>query len=240
MERMLMVVFNEETRAYEGKAALRQLELEQSITIFGQAVIARRADGTTTIQQYDDPAPLRTAGGMAVGSLIGLLGGPVGLAVDSLSGLAAGVVADFDNARVAEDFIEEGLRLLTPNKVALVAEIAEDWTTPVDTRMEALGGTVLRRALWEVEDRMGEREIAAMKADLRQMKHEIAQTAAARRDHLQAKITQLEHAIDRKQKKAEERWKAFQARQRAKREIVKRKAVAARRAIKELAQTPVV
>jgi len=239
MERMLIVVFNEERRAYEGKAALRQLELEQSITIFGQAVIARRADGTTTIQQYDDPAPLGTAGAMAVGSLVSLLGGPVGLADGSLSGMALGVVADFDNARVAEDFIEEGLRLFTPNKVALVAEIDEDWTTPLDTRMEGLGGTVLRRALWEAEDTIGERQIAAMKSDLDQMKEEIAQTAGARRDHLQARIAHLEQTIHRKQQKAVERWNGFQARQQAKRKILERKAVAARRAIKDLAQTTV-
>ena len=32
MERMLVVVFDSETKAYEGKSALRQLEREGSIT----------------------------------------------------------------------------------------------------------------------------------------------------------------------------------------------------------------
>jgi len=71
------------------------------------------------------------------------------------------------------------------------------------------------------------------------MKEEIAQTAGARRDHLQARIAHLEQTIHRKQQKAVERWNGFQARQQAKRKILERKAVAARRAIKDLAQTTV-
>ena len=36
---------------------------------------------------------------------------------------------------------------------ALVAEIREDWTTPLDQSMEAVGGKVFRRALSEVKHR---------------------------------------------------------------------------------------
>ena len=40
--------------------------------------------------------------------------------------------------------------MLLPNRVALVAEIAEEWTTPVDVRMEQIGGIVYRWTLPEV------------------------------------------------------------------------------------------
>ena len=42
MERMLVVVFDDETKAYEGKSALRQLETEGSITIYRAAVVAKK------------------------------------------------------------------------------------------------------------------------------------------------------------------------------------------------------
>jgi hypothetical protein len=35
---------------------------------------------------------------------------------------------------------------LTPGKYAVVADVDEDWVTPVDTRMKAVGGPVFRRS----------------------------------------------------------------------------------------------
>ena len=37
-------------------------------------------------------------------------------------------------------------------KVVIVAEIDEEWVTPLDTRMEMLGGVVDRHARWDVID----------------------------------------------------------------------------------------
>jgi uncharacterized membrane protein len=99
-----------------------------------------------------DSGPLGTLADTALGSLIGLLGGPAGLAIGATVGFTAGATVYLSNARISGDFIDDVTKVLLPNSIALVAEIEEDWTTPVDTRMEALGGTVFRRALSDVED----------------------------------------------------------------------------------------
>ena len=78
-----------------------------------------------------------------------------------------------------------------PGKVAVVAEIDEDWTTPVDTRMEPIGGIVFRRALSAVKDTVNSEETAAMKADIAQIKAEHAQAHADRKARIQEKINQL-------------------------------------------------
>ena len=62
MDRMLVVVFDNETKAYEGKKALLQLDAEGSISAYAYAVLAKHADGSTTIKQGDDPGPLGTLG----------------------------------------------------------------------------------------------------------------------------------------------------------------------------------
>ena len=49
MERMLVVIFDNETKAYEGASALRELEREGSVTIYGGAVVVKNADGTTSV-----------------------------------------------------------------------------------------------------------------------------------------------------------------------------------------------
>ena len=59
--------------------------------------------------------------------------------------------------------------------MALVAEIEEDWTTPVDIRMEAIEGLVFRRALSEVKHQVHEENVNSMKADMAQFKAEQGQ-----------------------------------------------------------------
>ena len=76
-----------------------------------------------------------------------------------------------DNARIGSDFIDD-VSKMSPNRVAVVAEVEEEWTTPIDTRMEAIGGTVFRRGLADARDASDSKEVAAMKADLAQMKAE--------------------------------------------------------------------
>ena len=107
MDRMLVVVFDSENKAYDGKKALAQLENEGSIAVYAYAVIGKNPDGTTMLKQGDDPGPLGTLVGTSVGSLVGLLGGPVGLVVGATAGLFAGGMADLNNARVGEDFIDD-------------------------------------------------------------------------------------------------------------------------------------
>ena len=239
MERMLVVVFDNEKKAYQGESELKQLEREGSLSIYADAVVVKHADGTVSVKQVDDEGPLGSLAGTAVGGLIGLLGGPVGAAIGAGSGLALGALFDVDNARIGEDFLEDVSKSLTPNKIAVVAEVEEEWTTPVDTRMEALGGTVLRRALWEVEKTVNDEEIAAMKADLKQLKSEISQANADRKAKLQKKIDQLGAKIDARIVKAAQRQDAFEARQKAKKDVLKKSAAAAAQALKALAHTPV-
>ena len=239
MERMLVVVFDNEKKAYEGKTALGQLQAEGNLTIYQEAVILKHADGTVSVKQIDDSAPVNTLTGTAVGALIGVLGGPVGVALGAAGGAGIGVLYDADTLQVGEDFVEDVSKSLAPNKVAVVAEVDEEWTTPVDARMEALGGTVLRRALWAVQEQVRREEIAAMKADLAEFKSEAANARAEHKAKLQKKIEQLTAKIDAQDKKLTERLGAFEARQKAKKAVLKKNAAAAGRAIKNLAETQI-
>ena len=228
MDRMLVVVFDNETKASEGKKALLQLDGEGSISVYAYAVLAKHADGTATVKQGDDSGPLGTLLGTSFGSLIGLLGGPVGLAIGATAGLAVGGAADLNNARVGEDFIDDVTKTLLPNRVAVVAEIEEDWTTPVDTRMEAIGGSVFRRALSEVKQTIHEENVAAMKADLAQMKAEHAKAHADRKAKLQEKINQLDSKIQAQLQKAKDGREAVERQAKAKVRVLEAKAAAAK------------
>jgi len=228
MDRMLVIVFDNESKAYEGKKALLELDNEGSISVYGYSVLAKAADGTATIKHGDDVGPLGTLLGTSLGSLIGLLGGPAGVAVGAAAGMLGGATADLDNARIGSDFVDDVNKVLTPNRVALVAEVEEDWTTPVDDRMEALGGKVFRRALSEVTQTVNKEGVAAMKADLAQMKSEHAKARADRKAALQEKIHQLDSKIQAWEQKDKDRTEAVERQAKAKLQAIKNKATAPR------------
>jgi uncharacterized membrane protein len=228
MDRMLVVIFDKESKANEGKNALFQLEDEGTIVVYAYAVVARNAEGVARVAQNDDPRSIGTVLGTSLGALIGLLGGPVGAGLGAAAGLAAGASVDVYHVRIGEDFVEEIRQQLSPEKFALVAEIDEDLTAPVDTRMEALGGTVFRRALSEVKQKLNDEHTAAMKADRAQLKAERAKAHADRKAKLQEKINQLDSKIQGRLEKAKERRQAAEREAQAKAELLKAKAAVAK------------
>src|SRR5208282_1667110 len=114
-----------------------------------------------------------------------------------------------NNARIGGDFVDDVNKELLLNKFAVIAEIQEDRTTPVDTPMEAIGGVVFRRA---------------MKADVAQMKAEHAKARADRKAKLQEKINQLDTKIQAHLEKKKERRVAAERQAKAKVELLKTKA----------------
>lgn len=205
MEKMLVVVFDNETKAYEGSQALHQLDSEGSVTIYAEAVISKNGDGTIAMKQGDDDFPIRTVSGTAIGSLIGLLGGPVGVAFGALAGTMAGGLADLAVAGVDSDFLTAVSNVLTPGKCAVVADISEEWVTPVDTKMEALNGFVFRTAKASFEQEQRAREAAEMRAEIDQLKAERAHVKAERKAKLQAKIDELTTRLQGKLEQARQR-----------------------------------
>jgi len=228
MDRMLVVVFDNESKAYEGKKALLQLDGEGSIGVYGYAVLAKNADGSASIKQGDDVGPIGSLVGTSLGSLIGVLAGPVGLAVGASAGLLAGGAADVNNVGIGYDFIDDVSKVLSPNRFAVIAEVDEDWTTPVDTRMESLGGTVFRRALSEVQEQIHDENVAAMKADLAQLKAEHAKAQADRKAKLQERINQLDSKVQAQLQNAKDRREALQRKAQAKVQFLKDKAAETR------------
>jgi uncharacterized membrane protein len=226
MDRMLVVVFDSETKTYAGRDGLLRLETEGTISVYAHAIIAKNADGTVHIEKHDDTGPIGTAVGIEVGSLVTLLSGPEALAIGLGTGFLAGGAADLHKARIAKDFVEDVSKELHSNRFALVAEIEEESTLPVDTAMEKIGGKVFRRTLAEVKHTIHAKHIAAMKADLAQFKVEHARADAKRKAKLQEKINQLHAKIRVQVRKAKEIRDAAEYRAKAKAEVLKAKAAA--------------
>ncbi len=188
MDNMLVIIFDSEIKALEGSRSLQKLQEEGSINLYSKAVISRDANGNVAVRQKGDMGPVGTAVGLLTGGLIGLLGGPVGLFLGSYAGTVGGLLYDMAQIGVGQDFLTEVERTMQPGKSAVVAEVGEDWTLPVDTCMEDLGGVVIRRTRREFLDAQINRDVAAMDADLTKLEAERDRATGEARVKLQKKV----------------------------------------------------
>jgi uncharacterized membrane protein len=188
MDKMLVVVFPTEGAAYEASKALSSLDREGSIVLYAKAVIAKDQAGRVAVKHATDEGPLGTTVGLLTGTLVGLIGGPAGAAIGATMGTFSGGMFDLARVGVGTDFVDEVAGSLQPGKVAVIAEINEEWVTPVDSRMEALGGEILRRARTEVVDAQIASEQAAVKEELADLKAEAAKATGEAKSKLQKRV----------------------------------------------------
>src|SRR5687767_9000289 len=196
MEKKLVAVFDNETQAFEGLSALKDLHKNGDITLYANAVVTVDASGKVHVQQTTAGGGLGTATGLLVGSLIGIIGGPVGLAFGAGTGTMAGLAADIGHDYVNADFVDEVSGKLKKGKTALIAEIDEPWTLPVDIQLAELDGIVFRRLDSEVEDDQLRRESEAIVAEYNEWKEEM-------KDGIDAGTTKMNKALANVKEKAQ-------------------------------------
>ena len=63
MDRMLVVVFDNESKAYEGSRSLQQLDGDGSIAVYATGVVAKNPDGTASVKEGADTGPLGNSDG---------------------------------------------------------------------------------------------------------------------------------------------------------------------------------
>lgn len=168
MENYVGIVFNSDEKAFDGLHALWHLDDEGDITVHGAAVIHRDQFGHVDVATKDSDLGVRTIVGAGIGALLGALAGPIGSAagiagassiaagsaagIGAAAGGAAGLTADAAKAGEREEAGSESRFVMSPGQSAVIAEVSEDWTTPIDTAMSRLGGVVYRRTKGAVRD----------------------------------------------------------------------------------------
>ncbi len=210
MDKIVVVVFPGENGAYDGMWALEDLNNEGSIHLYAKALITRGADGKVIVKQRDDNALVGTGVGLLIGMLVGAFIGPLGVVVGANAGALGGLTLDFMHAEIDRDYLDEIGQSLKPGKAAVVAELSEDWTPLVNSRMEELGGAVLRRSRADVVDAQMERDIAMIKADLAALESERDQAVGNARSRLQAKVDAAKAKLQAKQDQVQARIEASQ------------------------------
>jgi len=216
MNKILVSVFPNETAAYQGLSALRELHGAGDITLYDADVIIKDASGKTALKETTSHGPLGTIVGIVGGSLVGVVGGPVGVAVGAYMGGIGGAMYDLFKLGISMDFIDEVTTSLRPGTAAVVSDLDESWITPVETKLVPLGAVNIRQTRNQIDDELLDREADELNAELAQLRAEMRETNAANKAAVQARIdattTKLHELDDRIVKKLADLHADFDAR----------------------------
>lgn len=223
MSKFVVIVFPSEEQATKGAQLLDELNEEGTISLYATARLGKDAEGRITHKETSGRGPRGFVLGALAGALVGMLGGPPVAAVGAASGALMGGWRDAIDLGLRADFLDEVSRELKPGHWALVAVMDEEWVSPLDSAMEAIGGRVIRTRRAEFEDhRLGEEiemacsELADYDAELSQAEGSAKAGLATRRKEVLARIEQAaertEARIERLREETEAKIEALQER----------------------------
>jgi uncharacterized membrane protein len=225
MNRVIVVVFNERSQAFDGLDALRKLDHEDALALHEYAIIQKQPDGTCVVVDNNNKEGLRTLLGLSVGALIGVPGGPPAAALGAVAGTMVGAAAETDSALMIYDFVDKLSDELASGNFALIAIIDEEWTKWVDLRMQELGGVMYRYTLSEVKSVEQSADFAQLKVDLALLKAELAQAKADAKASLHERINRLDAKIKQQIDAAEEKRRAAESKADASARLLKHEVV---------------
>ena len=184
--------------AYQALTDLRQLAVQGQIRIAGAAVVARDADGRVDVKSEvgDDPY-VGTASGGIIGLLVGIIGGPVGVLLGGTYGALVGSLFDIDDLATTDSVLGEISKQVQPTRTALLAHVTEQSPEVIDTAMERLGGQVMRRSVFEVEQEIAAAQEAQRNAE-REARSELRKTRLEKsKEDAHAKVEELNSKLHR-------------------------------------------
>jgi uncharacterized membrane protein len=205
MDKMIVIVFDGEPAAYAGSRALKELHWEGSITLYSGSVIVKESNGRVQLKQVVSLGQAGSILGTATGALVGALADEA----HASTGTALGGPPNLGSAGVSEDFLRDVARSLRPSKSAVVAEIEEDWITPLDSLMDMLGGIVFRRVRAELGDAQLERDAIVLHAETKHLRDELSHVVGPAKMKLQVKADEARARLERARDQAQRRLDAM-------------------------------
>lgn len=158
---VIIAAFDTRNQAYDAAG-----EIDRMGDVKSGAIIEKDPLGNVTILESRDLPTAwglgGAAGGALVGALVGLLAGPgaaaagtavgaaaatSGAAVGAASGGLTGGAADLVNWGLKDSYLDTAATYLLPGKTAVVAEVEEGSTAPIDDAVRRHGGIVYRETV---------------------------------------------------------------------------------------------
>jgi uncharacterized membrane protein len=201
-DNVLVVSFGDDpehdANAYQALTDLKQLDSQGQIKIAGAAVVTRDPDDRVDVKSEvaNDPY-VGTASGGIIGLLIGIIGGPLGVLLGGTYGMLVGSLFDIDDVETTESVLREISSQVHATRTAVLAQVTEQSPEVIDTAMARLGGEVMRRPVFEVEQEIAAAQDAQRKAK-REARSELRKARLDKnKDDAHAKVEELKSKLHR-------------------------------------------
>ena len=197
---VISVSFDADSNAYAALTALQELDAQSRVGVEAAAVIVRGDDGTLSVK--DGVGSYRSEGaasGGLLGLLIGILGGPLGVLLGGTYGLMVGSLFDLEQAEDTESVLSQISTSVRPGHTALLAQVTERSPEVVDTAMAGLGGTVLRRAVTDVEAEIAVAEQAQREAQREATRELLRGRGERTKEQIRTKVDELKAKLSRRE-----------------------------------------
>ena len=201
-DNVLVVTFGDDpehdTNAYQALTELRQLDSQGQIKIAGAAVVTRDADGRVDVKsEVGNDSYVGSASGGIIGLLVGIIGGPVGMLLGGTYGALVGSLFDIDDIATTDSVLGEISNQVQPTRTAVLAHVTEQSPEVIDTAMARLGGQVMRRPVFEVEQEIAAAQEAQRKAE-REARSELRKARLEKgKEDAHAKVEELKSKLHR-------------------------------------------
>jgi uncharacterized membrane protein len=201
-DNVLVVSFGEDpendTNAYEALTDLKQLDAQGQIKIAGAAVVTRNPDDRVDVKTEvaNDPY-VGTASGGIIGLLVGIIGGPLGVLLGGSYGMLVGSLFDIDDVETTESVLREISNEVHATRTAVLAQVTEQSPEVIDTAMARLGGQVMRRPVYEVEQEITAAQDAQRKAEREARSQQRKARLEKNKQHTHAKVEELKSRLER-------------------------------------------
>lgn len=145
MSSFFVAIFQDLSGAQAGIRALKSLAAEGVLDLNGAAAVQKARDGKLTMNVMADDGPAVTATGTLMGGLAGLAIGALAAAVFAAGGAVFGAAAGLTNREAGLAYAKHVSDDLAPGLTAMVAEVTTQHVAVLVTRLETLGGTLIRQ-----------------------------------------------------------------------------------------------
>jgi len=191
MTKVIVASFKEEAKAISALHKLVELDSFGDISIYDKIMVRKKANGDYEILKEDGSNEWRTITGMAVGGLIGLLGGPVGVVIGLCTGTVIGGISESNHYNLEGDFLAKIEKSMPVGEISIVAEIDEYSIDFIDTNLKPYGAKILRSDVDFEFDQYVKDEIDEIEDDITDARFELKKAAGTEKVRIAKKITIL-------------------------------------------------
>ncbi|MCR5181244.1 MAG: DUF1269 domain-containing protein [Bacteroidaceae bacterium] len=166
MENVLTVIFNVESEGYQAFTEVQQNLVKELFFVPQMALVKYEQGRLQTLDSYESPVLENGSvfGGGLFGSLLGIIGGPVGMMLCGTTGAVMGMASSYASNEATSSLLENVCSKLDEGTVAIVALTQEENEVCLDSILQKFDTIIIRRSALQVAEEVA--EVKQMEEDM--------------------------------------------------------------------------